>query len=63
MMRMILIAGLAAAGLGLAGTSGAQPSGNCAVIDDLATDHVTPGPVEPLTLGQSGIRRWGWRRW
>jgi len=44
-MRMTLIVGLSAAGIGLAGTSGASAAPvNGAVIGDLAiaTDHVTP---------------------
>jgi len=54
MMRMILIVGLAVAGLGLVGTSGAPAApANGAVINDLATttDHVTP------------VRWWGHWRW
>lgn len=53
-MRMILITGLMAAGIGLAGISGASAAPvNGAVIDDLATatDHVTPV--------QWGHYRWG----
>jgi ABC-type glycerol-3-phosphate transport system substrate-binding protein len=54
MIRTTLIAGLAAAGIGLAGTSGASAvPANGTVINDLATttDHVTP------------VRWWGHWRW
>jgi len=57
MMRTILIAGIAAAGIGLAATSGASAAPvNGAVIGDLATatDHVTP-------VQWGGHWRWGSR--
>ena len=57
MMRTILIVGLAAAGIGLAGSSGASAAPvNGAVIGDLATttDHVTP-------VQWGGHWRWGSR--
>ena len=69
-MRTILIIGLTAAGIGLAGTSGASAAPvNGAVIGDLAiaTDHVTPvqwGHYRWRSYG--GHYRWGsrgWRRW
>ena len=56
-MRKILIIGLAVAGMGLAGTSGASAIPvNGAVIGDLATttDHVTP-------VQWGGHWRWGSR--
>jgi hypothetical protein len=63
MMRIILIVGLAAAGLGLAGTSGASAVPvNGAVIDDLATatDHGTPVQWGHWRWGSRGYHwRWG----
>jgi hypothetical protein len=56
-MRMILIAGIAATGIGLAATSGASAAPvNGAVIGDVATapDHVTP-------VQWGGHWRWGSR--
>jgi len=79
MMRTILIAGIAAAGIGLAATSGASAAPvNGAVIGDLATatDHVTPVQWGHWRWGSRGGHwrwgsrgghwRWGsrgWRRW
>ena len=55
-MRMTLIVGLAAAGIGLAGTSGASAAPvNGAVIGDLAT------ATDPVTPVQWGHWRWGSR--
>jgi len=64
MMRMILIVGLAAGGIGLAGTSGASAApANPAVINDLATttDHVTP--VRLVGHWRWGSRGYYHRRW
>src|SRR5262249_23286457 len=61
MMRTILIAGLAAAGIGLTGSSGASAAPvNGAVIGDLATDHVTPVQWGHWRWGSRGYHgRWG----
>jgi hypothetical protein len=72
--RMILIVGLAAAAIGLAGTPGASAApANGAVINDLATtaDHITPvrwwgRGYYHRRWGHGGHWRWGsrgWRRW
>jgi hypothetical protein len=62
-MRMTLIVGLSAAGIGLAGTSGASAAPvNGAVIGDLAiaTDHVTPVQWGHWRWGSRGGHwRWG----
>jgi hypothetical protein len=76
MMRMILIVGLAAAAIGLAGTPGVSAAPvNGAVINDLATtaDHITPVRWwgrgyyhRRWGYGYGGHWRWGsrgWRRW
>jgi hypothetical protein len=58
-MRTILIVGLAAVGIGLAGTAGASAAPvNGAVIRNLATatDHVTT--VQHWRWGSRGWRRW-----
>jgi hypothetical protein len=61
MMRTILIAGLAAAGIGLTGSSGASAAPvNGAVIGDLTTDHVTPVQWGHWRWGSRGYHgRWG----
>lgn len=63
-MRRILIVGLAAAGIALAGTSGASAAPvNGAVIDDLATatDHVTPVQWGHWRWGSRGYYGGHWR--
>ncbi len=62
-MRTILVASLVAAGIGLAGTSGASAAPvNAAVIGELATpsDHVTPVQWGHWRWGSRGGHwRWG----
>jgi hypothetical protein len=62
-MRTILLAMLVAAGMGLAGTSGASAVPvNGAAIGDIATDHVTQvqwGHGRWGSFGGGGHGRWG----
>ncbi len=62
-MRTILVASLVAAGIGLAGTSGASAAPvNAAVIDELATATGQVTPVQHWRWGSYGGHwRWGSR--
>ena len=59
-MRMIIVAGLPAAGIGLAASSGASAApANGAIIGDLATANGQVTKVQHWRWGSGGHWRWG----